>query len=90
MPGGAWGGRARAAADGRPDRFMLECAYQAMKMDVQTALGFAVEIRVRSAGGRKHRWGLKGKPGDPADVDAATKGRGARQVYRLTRGFVPS
>jgi len=68
-------------------KFELECAFQAMKMEMQIAAGFGIEIRVQDP---KKKWALADYPGDQADIDRATKGKAARELYRNARGFIPS
>lgn len=73
-------------------QYHVECAYQCAKLAVQDLItgtdqdprpemGFIIIID--SSAGRKDRWALAGfAPGKPgADMNAATKGQKAKQLY---------
>ena len=73
-------------------QFDIECAYQCVKMKVQDIVtGTALDPRpdrgfviiIEASGSRKDRWRLASfKPGTPGrDVNAATKGLKAKQLY---------
>ena len=69
-----------------PDQYWLECAYQCIKMDLQAALGFGIEIRIHYDADRTY--GQKGKkPGRGAVM--AAQGKEARDHYIRLRGHVP-
>lgn len=70
------------------DQYWLETFYQFMKMDLQKELGFAIEIRVKSTGGRKKRWALANHP-EGRGIQAASRGKEARHHYKMLRGFIP-
>ena len=72
------------------DKYWLEVAYQCVKMDVQWACGFHIEIRIRGGEGYKERWALANHPGTKKDIERATQGKEARGHYKRLRGFIPS
>ncbi len=68
-----------------PTQYSLEVAYQCLKMDVQSAVGFGVEIHIKDA---KKAYAQKGHPPGRGAL-AATQGREARGHYERMRGAVP-
>lgn len=75
----------------KPSKYWAEVAYQFMKMDLQHAAGrFGFTIIVQADGDRKKRWNHTMLPGTDADVERASKGKEARLLYSMVRGFIPS
>ena len=84
----------------KPTQYWLEVAYQCMKMDMQTACGFQIEIQITNASGKK--WALIKHPDPDRKIDKATgnvvmtgvfkatKGLEAKRHYKALRGFIPS
>jgi len=84
----------------KPTQYWLEVAYQCMKMDMQAACGFQIEIQITNASGKK--WALIKHPDPDHKVDKetgivimtgvykATKGLEAKRHYKALRGFIPS
>ncbi len=72
------------------DQYWLECLYQMMKMEMQLSVGkMHFEIRVRGAkGDYKTRWRIADHP-EGRGVLQASKGKEARELFRLMRGFIP-
>lgn len=73
------------------DQYWLECLYQMMKMQMQLSVGkMHFEIRVRGADpDYKKRWKIADHP-EGRGVEQASKGKEARELFRLMRGFIPS
>lgn len=70
----------------RPTRYWLECAYQAMKLELQRVLGrFDFEIRVHDAA----KTFAQAKWPEGRGVAAATVGFEAREHFRRLRGMLP-
>ncbi len=68
-----------------PSQYGLEVAFQCIKMDVQAAVGFGVEIHLKDP---KKAYAQKDHPPGRGAL-VATQGREARQHYVLLRGAVP-
>jgi hypothetical protein len=67
-------------------QYHLEVAYQCIKMECQRILGtFGFELRIKDP---EKKWALK-KFKKGRGIDAATKGKEAREHYRRIRGFIP-
>lgn len=67
------------------DQYWLECIYQMMKMDLQTAMGkfgFAIHMLNRP------KWALANYK-EGKGIAVATKGHHAREHYRRLRGSIP-
>lgn len=76
-----------------PGAYWLECAHQAMKLDLQLATrSFALNIVVRSAD--KARWAQKGRDAGPKKAAHAAGGpkggRDAREHFKRVFGFLPA
>jgi hypothetical protein len=80
-------------------KYWLEVFYQSIKLDLQSTAGWGLEIRLKPANeAAKMKWSLAAWPdgecretwnrGMPA-ADAATKGKEARTLYKMLRGFLP-
>jgi hypothetical protein len=78
----------------RVDQYWLEVAFQCAKLDVQSALaGTKYDPRINGAPpmfsfNRADKWALRRHPVGRG-IEAATKGKEARQHYQRIRGALP-
>lgn len=67
------------------DQYWLECAYQCIKLELQSLLGFVIEIHIHDT---EKKYAQKKWPAGRGPV-AASRGLEAREHFKRLRGSLP-